>query len=228
MTGKADHRGLDGLAGAEQVGCCLGPASVRPPTRAFSDAWRGISLAALLGDRPVLRTSSLPLQREETMNIGPAAVRKAELAKLCELNQYTAATRRVPSGITRRQFARTAAGTAAFGGAIGTGFLKPALANTLPSFAPVPIPGGTPVLGGFYHVFGPASGLLDPIDAEPSTITNLDGFVGLAYVSGMVTRTNTKTGEKLRLPFRESDMRFMKGNFRGTDGNIHKATFALV
>jgi hypothetical protein len=68
----------------------------------------------------------------------------------------------------------------------------------------------------------------DPIDAEPSTITNLDGFVGLAYVSGMVTRTNTKTGEKLRLPFRESDMRFMKGNFRGTDGNTHEATFALV
>jgi hypothetical protein len=129
--------------------------------------------------------------------------------------------------MTRRQLARTAAGTALFGGALGAGFLKPALASNW-SFAPVPIPGGSPTLGGFYHVFGPASGLADPIDAEPSTITNLDGFVGLAYISGMVTRTNTKTRERVRLPFMNSDMRFMKGNFRGTDGKIHQSTFALV
>ena len=129
--------------------------------------------------------------------------------------------------MTRRHFARTATGTALFGGALGAGFLKPALASNW-SFAPVPIPGGSPSLGGFYHVFGPASGLGDPIDAERSTITNLDGFVGLAYISGMVTRTNTKTRERVRLPFMNSDLRFMKGNFRGTNGNIHQSTFALV
>jgi len=67
------------------------------------------------------------------------------------------------------------------------------------SFAPVPIPGGTPFLGGAYHVFGPAA--FDPADAEPATITNLDASVGLAYVSGMVTQTNTKTGDVQRLPF---------------------------
>ncbi len=168
------------------------------------------------------------------MNIGPAAVRRAGLAKLNELNQRATATRRVPSGMTRRQFTRTAAGTAALGGALGSGLFKSGLANErassapIPSFAPIPIPGGTPALNGYYHVFGPASQLGDPIDAEPITITNLNGFVGLAYISGMVTRTNTKTGEKLRLPFLDSDMRFMKGEFRGTDGNIHEATFALV
>src|SRR5262249_32884858 len=129
--------------------------------------------------------------------------------------------------MTRRHFARTAAGTALFGGALGTGFWNPALASNW-SFAPVPIPGGSPALVGFYHVFGPASMTGDPKDAEPSTITNLDGFVGIAYISGMVTQTNTKTGEKLRLPFRETDMRFMQGNFRGTDGKIHESTFALV
>jgi hypothetical protein len=94
------------------------------------------------------------------------------------------------------------------------------------SFAPVHIPGGSPVLGGAYHVFAPAS--VDPIDAEPITITNLNGFVGLAYLDGMVTQTNTETGEVLRLPFLASDMRFMQGNFRGTDGRVHQGTFALV
>jgi hypothetical protein len=136
--------------------------------------------------------------------------------------------------MTRRRFARTAAGTAALGGALGSGLLKSGLAkespssSPIPSFAPVPIPGGTPALNGFYHFFGPASGTGDPPDAEPSTITNLNGFVGIAAISGMVTRTNTKTGERLRLPFLDSDMRFMKGEFRGTDGNIHEATFAFV
>jgi hypothetical protein len=90
----------------------------------------------------------------------------------------------------------------------------------------VPIPGGSPVLGGSFHVFGP--NLIDPIDAEPITITNFNGFVGLSYTSGMVTRTNTQTGETLRLPFIGSDMRFMQGVFRGADGRIHDGTFALV
>jgi hypothetical protein len=136
--------------------------------------------------------------------------------------------------MTRRQFARTAAGTAALGGALGSGLFKSGLANErassapIPSFAPVPIPGGTPALNGYYHVFGPASQLGDPIDAEPSSITNLNGFIGLAYINGMVTRTDTKTGQRLRLPFMNTDMRFMQGEFRGTDGSIHEGTFAFV
>jgi hypothetical protein len=94
------------------------------------------------------------------------------------------------------------------------------------SFAPVPIPGGTPALGGAYHVFGPAA--FDPADAEPATITNLNAAVGLAYVSGMVTQTNIKTGDVVRLPFVNSDMRFMQGVFRGTDGKVHQGAFAFV
>jgi len=107
------------------------------------------------------------------------------------------------------------------GGALGSGLFRPALADTRASFAPVPIPGGSPYdgLNGMFHFFGPNS--IDPIDAEPSTITNLNGFVGLAYISGMVTQTSTKTGEKLRLPFLTSDMRFMTGEFRGADGRTH-------
>src|SRR2546423_15224197 len=67
-----------------------------------------------------------------------------------------------------------------------------------------------------------------PIVQNPATITNLDASVGLAYVSGMVTQTNTKTGEVVRLPFVNSDMRFMQGVFRGTDGKVHRGAFAFV
>ena len=113
------------------------------------------------------------------------------------------------------------------GGALGAGLLKPAPAAA-ESLAPVPIPGGSPFLGGEFHVFGPAAIPTDPVDAELSTITDLDGFVGLAYISGMVTQTNTKTDETEKLSFLNSDMRFMTGNYRGLDGRLHRGTFALV
>src|ERR1700680_757141 len=132
----------------------------------------------------------------------------------------------VQPGLARRQFIRTAAGTAVVGATLGSALWTPALAAPKGAFAPVPIPGGSPFLGGSFHVFGPAA--FDPIDAEPVTITNFNGFAGLAYISGMVTQTNTKTGEKARYPFVNSDMRFMQGNFRGADGRIHQATFAFI
>ena len=130
----------------------------------------------------------------------------------------------LPIAISRRQFARTTAGTALLT-ATGSRFWQARCAEAV-SFAPVPIPGGTPALGGNYHVFAPAA--FDPIDAEPATITNMDGFVGLAYISGMVTQTNTRTGQASRFPFVGSDMRFMQGVFRGTDGRVHQGAFALV
>lgn len=139
------------------------------------------------------------------------------------------AVRQFRSPVSRRQFARTVAGTAAIGTTLASGVQMPESVRSRWTFAPVPIPGGTPGLGGFYHLFGPspvAGG--DPIDAEPASITNLDGFVGLAYISGNVTQTNRKTGEQELLPFVDSDMRFMQGIFRGTDGLIHKAAFAFV
>ena len=128
--------------------------------------------------------------------------------------------------VSRRQFGRIVAGTAVLGGTVGTGLLRPALADTIEPFVPVPIPGGTPALGGGFHVFAP--GLVDPVDAEPITITDFNGFVGLAYLSGMVTQSNTTTHQVQRFPFLLSDMRFMRGVFRGADGNVHQGTFALV
>jgi hypothetical protein len=238
----ARHRRLDALAGAEDVDRLLWQAGrgrrssealtthlltrvKREPQICINseDGFEGLVGNALHPRREPHHSD----HREEIMAVGPDAAKKAAvLTKLSD--RQIAGARRHQSCVTRRQFTRAATGTALYGGALGAGCLKPALASNW-SFAPVPIPGGSPNLGGFYHVFGPASmGLGDPIDAEPITITNLDGFVGIAYISGMVTRTNTKTGERLRLPYRDSDMRFMQGNFRGTDGNIHQSTFALV
>jgi hypothetical protein len=152
-----------------------------------------------------------------------SAWKAASLTRGPNTNQTPAAFG--PTGISRRQFTRNAAGTAVIGATLGS-LWRPGLAEAKSSFAPVPIPGGTPALGGSYHVFGPAA--FDPIDAEPSTITNLNGFTGLAYISGMVTQTNVQTGEQVRYPFLESDMRFMKGEFRGTDGRMHHGTFVFI
>lgn len=136
--------------------------------------------------------------------------------------------------VSRRHFARATAGaTAALGVSLGSEATEEEAwhRTRFPwTFAPAPIPAGSPGLGGFYHIFGPgpAPGSLDPVDSEPATITNFDGFVGLAYISGNVTQTNAETGEENFYPFVDSDMRFMKGTFRGTDGKEHQAAFAFV
>ncbi|GAC1655416.1 MAG: hypothetical protein NVS4B3_20140 [Gemmatimonadaceae bacterium] len=96
--------------------------------------------------------------------------------------------------------------------------------------APVPIPGGTALLGGSFHVWapGPPSLGADSIDAEPITITDFNGSVGLAYVSGTVTRHRRSTGETVQLPFLDADMRFMQGVYRDTDGRTRRGTFGLI
>jgi len=142
-----------------------------------------------------------------------------------------------PIVISRREFVRTATGAAAAGLALGAGVWTPGFAgvrkngekeNEEKSIAPVPIPGGSPGLSPF-HVFGPTpDGSFDPIDAEPITITDFNGFVGLAYIDGTVQRTNKHTGEVRTLPMIGSDMRFMAGIYRGVDGRIHEGAFALV
>jgi len=130
----------------------------------------------------------------------------------------------LPQGMSRRGFTRTAGGAAVLASTVG--LWKPTLAQAKEWSDPQHLPGGTPVLGGGFHVFGPAA--FDPVDAEPAKITDFNGFVGLAYISGMVTQTNNKTGEKLRLPFVESDMRFMQGVYKGQDGRMHQGALALV
>ena len=147
-----------------------------------------------------------------------------------------------PNVISRREFARTAAGAAA-GAALGAGIWTSGFAQAREdrekekeekSIAPVPIHGGSPNwlklgFGTTFHVFGPSpDNSFDPINAEPATITDFRGFIGLAYINGTVLRTNRHTHEVRTLPMISSDMRFMTGVYRGVDGRLHEGAFALV
>ena len=133
---------------------------------------------------------------------------------------------------SRRSFLRTTVGAmAAAGTVVGTAFAPSALAehNEHKHHAdPLPIPGGTPALGGAFHIYGPGAPGLDPPDSEPATITDFRGFVGLAYISGTVVRTQRSTGDTETLPFLGSDMRFMQGVFRGADGKARQGTFGFI
>ena len=153
--------------------------------------------------------------------------------------------RTIPSGsdpiLSRRQFVGSTAGSLAAVAGLGSllaacgraddGFLTSPISPRLSlakaaQAAPVPIPGGTPGLGGGFHVWAPAA--VDSVDAEPATITDFNGFAGLAYISGMVTRRNRSTGETEQLPFLDADMRFMTGVYRGDDGRVRRGTFGFI
>jgi len=128
---------------------------------------------------------------------------------------------------TRRQFMRTGTGIVG-GAALASGLLRPQRVEAA-SDDPLPIPGGSPALGGGFHVFGPTpDDSFDPIDAEPCPIANVNGVVGLAYVDGMVTRINTRNGDRAELPFIASDMRFVQGVYRGVDGKPRQGTFGFI
>jgi hypothetical protein len=139
---------------------------------------------------------------------------------------------RFPAGsrftVSRRQFVRTTAGAMAAGAALGHAIWPGAVRAAKSAGEPLPIPGGTPALGGAFHVYGPGAPGLDPVSAEPCTITDFNGVVGLAYISGTAQRTNNATGEVAELPFLSSDMRFMQGLFRGADGRVRRGTFGFI
>ena len=126
--------------------------------------------------------------------------------------------------LSRRQFLLTS--TAAAGLALGSGLWSPALAKG--STEPNPIPGGLDFLGdgSIFHVFAPGFAGLPTTD-DPSVITDFNGHVGLAYTQGMGTETNLATGEVVRRPF-DTDIRFMKGEYIGSDGKHHNGAFVLV
>jgi hypothetical protein len=119
-------------------------------------------------------------------------------------------------GITRRRFLATgAAATAAFTASAVFAPLE-AAANERGAF-PVPVP-ANPAFGGL-HIYEVALG------SEPSAIGDFDGFVGAAIVDG--AGVGGTHGAREHLLF-DTDMRFMKGTFRGTDGERHEGTFAFV
>lgn len=125
------------------------------------------------------------------------------------------------AGVSRRRFLALSAG--ATGMAIGAGIVGPgaAFARGRHFSAARPIPGGIEVNGQRFHVFEPEPG------KEPSTITDFDGVVGVAHLSGEGTGTDTRTGRRSRLIY-DVDMRFMDGTYVGFDGHRHDAVYGFV
>ncbi|MGH2617405.1 MAG: hypothetical protein ACRDJC_19400 [Thermomicrobiales bacterium] len=132
--------------------------------------------------------------------------------------------------LSRRRVIQTAAGAGVL--ALGSSLSVPRLARAaqMEEAMPKPIPGGLDVGGGnIIHVFLPEPG------AEPSTITDFRGFVGINHVQGEGTVTTggggggvstpTAAGDRLLI---DADMRFLKGLYIGEDGEEHVGTFAFV
>ena len=98
--------------------------------------------------------------------------------------------------------------------------------RSVPSASPIPITGSfNPGLGGpdiHFQKPGPADNTSGRFGGEPSTITDFNGFIGVAHVQGTGTDNSGNT------LFWDTDLRFMKGVFQDSDGNIRKGTFAFV
>ena len=121
-------------------------------------------------------------------------------------------------------------GAAAMGGAalLGSSVLGSTSAFAAPSSNPTPnpIPGGiqpagpgTPV----FHVLLPGP---DSPNAEPATITDFNGFVGIAHTQG--TGTGIEANGTTHQLLYDLDMRFQKGVYVGQDGKVHQGTFGFI
>jgi hypothetical protein len=118
--------------------------------------------------------------------------------------------------LTRR--ALVGAGAAAAGAA----FLRPAtaLANPHTDASPKPTTNKVEINGLTFSLtaFGPGM--------DPSSITDFNGFVGVADVQGTGTARNPDgTTETLLY---DTDMRFMTGTYVAKDGQTYRGTFGFV
>ena len=122
--------------------------------------------------------------------------------------------------VSRRAFIGGAAGVGA--GVVGTSLLGPARAFGAPkaNAAPKPTTNVTSLNGVDFHLTFFAPGL------DPSSITDFNGFIGVADVRGTGTATNPD-GSQEALLF-DTDMRFMQGVYVGQDGAVHKGSFGFV
>ncbi|MFW2384116.1 MAG: hypothetical protein ACN4GZ_20355 [Acidimicrobiales bacterium] len=146
----------------------------------------------------------------------------------------------LPSGrISRRKLLTGAGAVTAAGAAAAVGVAGPAAATTIPrhpSPLPRPIPGGVPLdpedpenslihwyLPGPTDAVSPILGLQGMgLDVEASSITDFQGEVAFAIVSGEAQTSNNET---LQVEF---DVRVMEGRYVGEDGNEHNSIFAFL
>jgi hypothetical protein len=131
-----------------------------------------------------------------------------------------------PAGVSRRQFLQGAASLTAVAATLGASVSPAEGALAGPGIGLVtPIPTTLPIAGQEFHIQAPP---FTGVDSDPSSVYNFAGTAGIAFISGLVERTDRKTGETRVLPFAFNDMRFMQGRFQGRDGHVRQATFAFT
>ena len=125
----------------------------------------------------------------------------------------------VMHALSRRAFLGAAGAT---GAVLATGVLWPgtSLAATRSNAAPKPTTNTSNIGGTNFHLTFPGPGV------DPSSITDFNGFVGIADVRGTGTATNPDGSTEILLF--DTDMRFMTGVYVGVDGRVHKGTFGFV
>src|SRR5215470_4199145 len=128
-------------------------------------------------------------------------------------------THHVRHALTRRAFMRSI--TVLAGATAGVSLIPAVGRAAKPSNnAPVPTSNTFTANGLTFHVSGFGPGL------DASSITDFNGFVGVADVQGTGTGTNPD-GSTETLLF-DTDMRFISGVYQGADAAVHKGTFGFV
>lgn len=121
---------------------------------------------------------------------------------------------------SRRAFLGGAVGVSA--AVLGTTLMRPGAAHAAPpgSADPKPTTNVLSLNGVDFHLtaFGPGM--------DPASISDFNGFVGVADVQGQGTATNPD-GSTETLLF-DTDMRFMQGVYVGQDGHVHHGSFGFV
>jgi hypothetical protein len=132
----------------------------------------------------------------------------------------TGADRHAHHRLSRRAFMGSAAGLTAT--AVGASLLRPASGQAAPNpnASPKPTTNVFSLNGVDFHLTFFGAGM------DPATITDFNGFVGVAAVQGHGTGTHPDdTTEQLVF---DTDMRFMRGTYVGQDGAVHRGDFAFV
>ena len=108
------------------------------------------------------------------------------------------------------------------GAALGAGLLLPdqSFAGPPPAGAPKPTANKLAINGLTFSLVSFGQGI------DASSITDFNGFLGISDVRGSGTATNPD-GSKETLLY-DTDMRFMQGVYRDTNGNVQQGTFGFV